>query len=250
MPWYFYNREGYEVTPISPATVPTGALVLMPLSWGGTEPDGYLFCNGQWVDKNDYLDLFAEVGGLYGVTASQFQLPNFQEKFMRGIVTAAGGIGSGGGASTHYHILQGHSHNMGALHTHDMINHAHTIPAHTHDQLNHRHFAGTLTTNASTELYNNAIFRPLNPATRPPDQLSAAANHNHTGGLSGSTQNTGPGEANASGVSSAVSTDNFFPNGPGFKIAVSPASSPSANENTTVGNSLPSFIDMAVLVKT
>ena len=81
-----------------PATSPTGSIVM----WSGTSIiDGFLFCDGSLKNKTDFPDLFAILGNTYGTqTASQFYLPNLQDKFAIGKGSTYSTLGATGGAST------------------------------------------------------------------------------------------------------------------------------------------------------
>jgi microcystin-dependent protein len=63
--------------------VPTGSV--MP--YAGSEnsvPNGYLLCNGQEYDKDDYPDLFAVIGTTYGGNSAVFNVPDYRNMFLRG----------------------------------------------------------------------------------------------------------------------------------------------------------------------
>ena len=64
--------------------VPSGAVFYIAST---TVPYGYLECNGAWIVKNDYLDLWAALGSPTlgtGVNAGKFQLPDLRGEFIRG----------------------------------------------------------------------------------------------------------------------------------------------------------------------
>ena len=242
MPWYFYNRDGYPVGPKSPAFIPTGALVFSPLPYTSPEPDGYLFCNGQAVLKNSYLDLFTEIGILYGSTLTTFTLPNFQDMFLRGINTAAG-IGLGGGSATHQHTLGAHDHPVNLNHSHSSSAHQHALPVHTHTQATHKHEAGTLTVQNPSPNFNNA---KLSGGPAPPDQISSSPTHKHGINVFGNSGLNGL-DFSQSGSSSGVNTDPLSPALNAFTVTSSTAS---ANELSTAETTVPPFISMSVLIKT
>ena len=81
-----------------PATSPTGSIVM----WSGASIiDGYLFCDGSLKNKTDYPDLFSILGNTYGTqTASQFYLPNLQDKFAIGKGSTYSTLGATGGSAT------------------------------------------------------------------------------------------------------------------------------------------------------
>lgn len=51
-----------------------------------SDPEGYLYCNGQAVSRTEYSELFAEVGITYGAGdgLTTFNLPDFRGYFPRG----------------------------------------------------------------------------------------------------------------------------------------------------------------------
>ena len=54
-----------------------------------TPPDGYLVCNGAWVSRTTYADLFAKIGTTFGSGdgSTTFTLPNLIDKFAQGNTT-------------------------------------------------------------------------------------------------------------------------------------------------------------------
>lgn len=48
-----------------------------------TPPPGWLKCNGAYISQSTYSGLYAVVGSTYGVTASQFGLPDLRSRFIR-----------------------------------------------------------------------------------------------------------------------------------------------------------------------
>jgi microcystin-dependent protein len=63
------------------AIVPSGAMVMWPTE---IVPEGWLACEGQVLDKNDYANLFAAIGTRYGGSGDDFILPDFRGYFVRG----------------------------------------------------------------------------------------------------------------------------------------------------------------------
>lgn len=187
MPWYFYGREGTLVTPKPPSTLAPGQIVLSPLPYTSTPPDGFLFCNGQSVLKNSYLDLFAEIGVAFGsININEFTLPDFRSRLPRGIISLAQGVGnvSGvGGATSHTHTLGSHTHAVSDTHTHTMPAHTHTEPNHNHDLINHTHTSGTLATGAASPTRNDNDT----DEDGPPYQWGTTEPHTHGGNVNGLT---------------------------------------------------------------
>jgi hypothetical protein len=66
-----------------------------------TAPNGYLECNGQYVNTTTYAELFAAIGTIYGpLVGTTFALPDLRGEFIRGVDNARGvdagrGIGTG-----------------------------------------------------------------------------------------------------------------------------------------------------------
>lgn len=85
---------------------------------GSGAPAGYLFCQGQAVSRTTYADLFAVVGGTYGVGdgSTTFNLPNLQQRFPLGKAASGTGstLGGTGGAIDHTHTLPAHYHQVDA----------------------------------------------------------------------------------------------------------------------------------------
>jgi len=81
------NRTKYLFERLLPAGV------IVP--YGGTSvPDGWLACNGQSVDRSDYPELFAAISTAYGEpSGTQFRIPDFRGRFLRGTNTFFGASG-------------------------------------------------------------------------------------------------------------------------------------------------------------
>lgn len=82
---------------ISESTVKTGDLIF---SAAPSDETGRLLCNAQAVSRTTYADLFAKIGTTYGVGdgTTTFNLPDYRDKFPRGV--NAGAVGATGGADT------------------------------------------------------------------------------------------------------------------------------------------------------
>lgn len=63
----------------SPQTDPTPPGVIAPYG-GATAPHGWLLCDGSSYQRADYPALAAVIGAHYGGTATQFSVPNLQER--------------------------------------------------------------------------------------------------------------------------------------------------------------------------
>ncbi len=67
---------------------PTGTIV--PFA-GPNAPDGWFPCDGRFLSRQDYADLYAAIGQAWGSTASEnFRVPDLQGVFLRGLDTGAG----------------------------------------------------------------------------------------------------------------------------------------------------------------
>lgn len=235
MPWYFYNKTGTIVSPRNEGVLSTGSITLSPVPYTGTAPDGFLFCNGQQVSKATYVDLFAEIGGIFGFSdATVFTVPDLRTRMPRGIISSASGIGvapfnntfpyafaaGSGGSKTHTHSLPDHTHAVSLNHGHTMPTHVHSFPLHTHTFANHQHAAGGLTIGNSNSIKANADTREDNqyyPQLAVTDETPVPGRHNHGGNVAGETglvdstsgsvsNNSGPNSGNAS--TSALNTTN------------------------------------------
>ena len=90
---------------------------------GETAPERWLFCRGQSLNKSEYEDLFTVIGYTYGGSGDNFNLPDMQLRFPRGVAesgtTAETTLGRTGGSSSatlttaqlpaHTHTLSGSS---------------------------------------------------------------------------------------------------------------------------------------------
>lgn len=84
--WYRILTEA-DVTTIQMGAVPTGTI----LAWAGFGgcPSGFLWCNGAWVSRTDYADLFRVIGTRYGAGdgSTSFALPSTNRRFLEGTTT-------------------------------------------------------------------------------------------------------------------------------------------------------------------
>ena len=93
--------------------VPVGVIVAYA---GASAPSGYLFCQGQLVNKSSYPDLYDVLGTTYGAeTGTQFRLPDLQSKFLAGKGTAgwSDALGESGGSKDA--VVVWHNHAKGTL---------------------------------------------------------------------------------------------------------------------------------------
>lgn len=97
--------------PVTALTSPPNELTLE--SWG------WMVCDGRSLKTQEYPELFAALGSLYGGSGASFNIPDFQGYFLRGIGTSGGategrtaasnGTADGVG-STQDFALQTHEH--------------------------------------------------------------------------------------------------------------------------------------------
>jgi hypothetical protein len=78
-----------KLTTMSSATGLVGEIIAVPFE---TVPIGFLECNGQSVDRNQFLDLFNAIGSKYGLgsTINTFKVPDYRGYFLRGWDHGAG----------------------------------------------------------------------------------------------------------------------------------------------------------------
>jgi microcystin-dependent protein len=60
---------------------PTGTVTWWPST---TIPAGFVECDGRWLSKTDYADLYAIIAGIYGVNSTKFKVPDLRGYFVRG----------------------------------------------------------------------------------------------------------------------------------------------------------------------
>lgn len=149
---YVKNSTGswLELAQNNGPQVPIGAVV----AWASTAtvPTGWLECNGASLSRTGlYADLFAVIGTQFGApSATEFSLPNLNDKFLRG-TTTANSVGTTGGADSQvvpvpYH-RHTHDHSHGMIHYHG-VDHGHNASANANSDLHshgysHRHTGGT-----------------------------------------------------------------------------------------------------------
>lgn len=96
-------------------TMLTGAI--FPFA-GSTSPDGFLICDGQAVSRDEYDDLFAVIGTIYGSGngTTTFNLPDLRGRVPVGVDVSQNEfdeLGNNGGEKTHTLTtgeMPGHSH--------------------------------------------------------------------------------------------------------------------------------------------
>jgi microcystin-dependent protein len=108
---------------------------------GTTQPDGWFFCNGGDIDREDYAALFAVIGTTYGVGdgSTTFNIPDLRRRGPIGLDeedTDYDNIGTMAGSEdvtlttsqipAHTHIQDSHNHNQNS-HNHTQNAHNHTV---------------------------------------------------------------------------------------------------------------------------
>jgi microcystin-dependent protein len=132
-----------EAQALTMRTSPIGSVIAYA---GAIEPEGWLFCDGRSLDKNDqrYKALFDAIGVAHGGDANPtFQIPDYRGRFLRGVSGASGrdpdvnqreaagknGSGNNGNAvgsvqkdalQTHRHDVSYTFHATGSNGTHDV----------------------------------------------------------------------------------------------------------------------------------
>lgn len=85
--------------------VPPGTIVSFA---GARVPAGWLYCDGAYISQSAYADLYVALGAHYGVSGSDFRLPDLRHEFVRGTSSLSSDLGVKQGQSiqSHRHELQ------------------------------------------------------------------------------------------------------------------------------------------------
>lgn len=77
----FSGRDLYELSAPESRFMPPGSIIAFAAA---VPPSGFLACNGQTVNREDYPDLWPVIGDLYGtLTATTFVLPDLRTRVIR-----------------------------------------------------------------------------------------------------------------------------------------------------------------------
>jgi microcystin-dependent protein len=163
--------------------VPIGGIV----QYGGTTaPTNWVLCQGQAISRTTYADLFTALGTAYGVGdgSTTFNVPNLKGSIGVGLdstQTEFDTLGEAGGAKTVTLAetqIPAHSHPDGTLSAAAAGSHFHGV----NDVLRYVGTGGIYTTSFGTNVGSGAF-------------TSTEANHTHD--VTGSTGNTGGGQAHS-----------------------------------------------------
>lgn len=78
--------KNYVDNKLTGGAVPPGCIVAF---MGTTVPDGYLLCNGAYVSRTTYANLYAAIGTKYGSSGTNFRLPSLTDgRFLEGYSSA------------------------------------------------------------------------------------------------------------------------------------------------------------------
>jgi microcystin-dependent protein len=75
--------------PVGPIGATGGTTDAMPIGaitayCSTVPPAGWLICDGSWLSINDYYELYAVLGSTWGISLTQFRLPDLRGLFIRG----------------------------------------------------------------------------------------------------------------------------------------------------------------------
>lgn len=63
-------------------SLPVGGILFFPRS---TPPNQFLVCDGSYVEQENYPVLYSVIGTMFGVSGTQFRIPDLRNAFLRGI---------------------------------------------------------------------------------------------------------------------------------------------------------------------
>ena len=192
------------------SAIPTGCLMI----WMGTNagiPPGFLLCDGTYISRTTYANLFAIIGTHFGSqSASDFRLPIFDGIFPRAVIyeTLPGDIGGIPGnlvtlgvnelpSHSHGAVTAAHAHNWSNIHSHSVTDptHGHGVgdPGHTHDYTDSGEFLNNDAWDGGSNYSISTITKTTTGST-----TGIVVQNNSTGisvdavGIAGVTENTSP----------------------------------------------------------
>lgn len=92
-----------------PTLPPVGSIIAFA---GNTEPNGFLFCRGQWLLKSEEPTLYSALGDIYGVSALSFRVPDLRGNFIRGFVADKTGVDDGRVYGSFQNGIGSHTHGV------------------------------------------------------------------------------------------------------------------------------------------
>ena len=85
---YSLRAKVAESVTSSDSLIPAGSIMAYA---GTTAPAGWMFCNGDSIDRSTYSKLFTAIGTSHGSTSgTTFNVPDYRGRFLRGVDHAAG----------------------------------------------------------------------------------------------------------------------------------------------------------------
>lgn len=160
---------------LSQSFYPVGSVIMQ--GYNNINMMGWKKCNGSFLSKNDYPELFDIIGYIYGGSGNTFQLPDLRGFFVRGLdnmgnlsrnVDSGRTIGSSqiDDFITHSHTMSG-SFLLEGTHTHATINNNLSYDGgHYHDFLGMKKMKGSSECESGWPIYSvNGILRFIHPHT-------------------------------------------------------------------------------------
>lgn len=148
--------------------VPVGTII----AYGGSTtkiPDGWLLCDGATKAQSAFPQLYAIIGGTWGTSGSDFNVPDLRGVFLRGVNGARTGTYADSDASRALGTMQGEAtkaHNHTAT-SGDAGSHSHTLNSHN-------------TSNISNNADNGSSISAADNVQLSSKTTSTEPNHSHT----------------------------------------------------------------------
>ena len=97
------------------------------MAYGGTTtPEGWLMCDGTSYSQSTYPDLFVAIGTAFGGDGSNFNVPDFKGRFLRGVDLPKSGLDPDSGARTPMATGGATADAAGSVQSDDFKSHTHT----------------------------------------------------------------------------------------------------------------------------